>query len=213
MQRKYSPLDDLIINFDQAVRTVFGEPLSTGRADPSQNLMDGEMNAAEKQLSARLMRINHAGEVAAQALYQGQALTARSVQVQENMKRSALEEHDHLRWCQQRVTDLGSHVSFLNPVWYLGSFTIGSVAGMVGDKWSLGFVAETERQVVAHINDHLSRLPEPDQKSRAILEQMRQDEAHHATVAVKHGGVPLPKPIPWLMQQMSKVMTRTAYWI
>jgi ubiquinone biosynthesis monooxygenase Coq7 len=213
MHRKHTPLDQLIINFDQALRTVFGQPITTERTDPAAEYINAELNDAERQHAARLMRVNHAGEVAAQALYQGQALTAHSDTVRNNMRRSALEENDHLRWCEDRVKALESHVSVFNPLWYAGSFTIGSIAGLAGDKWSLGFVAETERQVVAHIDEHLAQISEHDEKSRAVLRQMRVDEAHHATVAIKHGGVPLPKPIPWLMQRLAKVMTRTAYWI
>lgn len=213
MHRKHTPLDRLIIHFDQALRTVFGQPITTERTDPAAKQMNAELSEHERQQSARLMRVNHAGEVAAQALYQGQALTAHSDAVRKNMQRSALEENDHLRWCEDRVNALDSHVSLLNPLWYAGSLTIGSLAGIAGDKWSLGFVAETERQVVAHIDEHLAQLSERDQKSRAVLLQMRIDESHHATVAIKHGGVALPKPIPWLMQRLSKVMTRTAYWI
>lgn len=213
MQRQPSPIDHLIINFDQALRTVFGQPLTTSRPNPAQAVNNEELTDAEKHLSARLMRVNHAGEVAAQALYQSQALTAHSDSVRDSMARSAQEENDHLRWCEDRLTEMNSHVSVFNPLWYAGSFAIGSVAGAVGDKWSLGFVAETERQVVAHIDSHLQQISPQDHKSRAVLSQMREDEAHHATVALKQGGVPLPTPIPWLMKQVAKVMTRTAYWI
>jgi ubiquinone biosynthesis monooxygenase Coq7 len=159
------------------------------------------------------MRINHSGEVAAQALYQGQALTARLPGVRDKMERAAEEENDHLVWCERRINELGSHKSYLNPFWYAGSFAIGALAGAAGDKWSLGFVAETERQVVRHLDEHLSRLPEHDQRSRAVLEQMKEDEGHHATVALEAGGAELPEPVKKLMSLTSRVMTRTAYWV
>ena len=159
------------------------------------------------------MRINHAGEVAAQGLYQGQALTAKLPEVREKMERAALEENDHLAWCKQRTTELGTHTSLLDPLWFTGSAAIGAVAGILGDKWSLGFVAETEHQVINHLDEHLSRLPAQDDKSRAILEQMRVDEGQHATVAIQAGGEALPPPVKKLMSLTSKVMTRTAYWI
>ena len=171
------------------------------------------MTQQEQQQSRRLMRINHAGEVSAQALYQGQALTATLPEVRMAMKKSALEENDHLVWCQQRVDYLGGHASILNPVWYAGSFLMGTLAGRIGDKWSLGFVAETEKQVVRHLDEHLAKISVRDEKSRAILEQMKMDELHHATEAVNAGGAALPKPIKRVMGIMSKVMTRTSYWI
>jgi 3-demethoxyubiquinol 3-hydroxylase len=159
------------------------------------------------------MRVNHSGEVAAQALYQGQALTARLDQVRDKMTEAAQEENDHLAWTEARVRELGGHLSYLNPVWYLGSFLIGAAAGAAGDRWSLGFVAETEHQVVAHLDRHLARLPAQDARSRAILEQMRVDEARHATVALEAGAAALPEPVKRLMGLASQVMTRTAYWI
>jgi ubiquinone biosynthesis monooxygenase Coq7 len=138
---------------------------------------------------------------------------ARSNTVRDNLQKSAWEENDHLIWCQQRITELGGRVSWLNPLWYTGSLAIGTIAGAAGDNWSLGFLAETERQVVNHLNSHLQLLPVPDLKSKAILEQMKEDEAKHATVAMKAGGVPLPKPVIWLMGGMSKIMTTTAFWL
>ncbi|MEN8217183.1 MAG: 2-polyprenyl-3-methyl-6-methoxy-1,4-benzoquinone monooxygenase [Pseudomonadota bacterium] len=213
IMQQLTPLDHLIINVDHGLRTLFGQPLSTTRPNPAQKLEETELSETDKQLSARLMRVNHAGEVSAQALYQGQALTARTKAVRDNMKQSALEENDHLEWCQKRISELNGHLSFLNPLWYTGSYTIGAMAGAAGDKWSLGFVAETERQVVKHLEGHLQRLPAQDLKSKAILEQMKQDEAHHATIAIKAGGVPLPKPVRWLMGRVAKVMTQTAFWI
>lgn len=211
--RNYSPIDKLFLNLDTGLRTVFGQPVLTERPNPAQHLPDAELSEAERVLAGRLMRINHAGEVSAQGLYQGQALTARLPEVRDKMERAALEENDHLEWCERRAKELGTHVSYLNPVWYVGSLAIGALAGAAGDKWSLGFVVETEHQVVKHLDEHLAQLPQHDQKSRAILEQMKADEAHHATLALHAGGAPLPAPVKTLMGLVSKVMTRTAYWI
>ena len=169
------------------------------------------LSATERQLAIRLMRVNHAGEVAAQALYHGQALTAKSPSVRQAMTQSAIEENDHLVWCQQRVTELGGHTSILNPFWYASSYALGVIAGQIGDKWSLGFVAETEAQVVKHIEEHLENLGQNDNKSRAILEQMKIDEAHHGTVAIEAGGIKLPTPIKLAMSLISKVMTTSSY--
>ena len=212
-KRQYSPLDILINNFDIGLRTLSGNAPSTGRADPAHSHTEQDLNEAQKTLAGRLMRINHAGEVAAQGLYQGQALTAKLPLVREQMEQAAAEENDHLRWCRQRANELGTHTSLLDPIWYFGSIAIGASAGLAGDKWSLGFVAETERQVVRHLDDHLKRLPPEDEQSRAILEQMREDELHHATTAVKAGGAELPAAIKSLMQLTSKIMTKTAFWI
>ncbi|HHI93367.1 MAG TPA: 2-polyprenyl-3-methyl-6-methoxy-1,4-benzoquinone monooxygenase [Gammaproteobacteria bacterium] len=211
--RQYSPLDQLLMGVDVGMRTLFGQPKTTERTNPAHNETEAELSEAEQQLAGRLMRINHAGEVAAQGLYQGQALTARLPQVRQQMERAALEENDHLDWCEKRAKELGTHVSVLNPVWYAGSAVIGALAGLAGDKWSLGFVAETEKQVVKHLEEHLEQLPEHDDKSRAILEQMKEDEGHHATVALEAGGTELPLPVKKLMGLTSKVMTRTAFWL
>jgi ubiquinone biosynthesis monooxygenase Coq7 len=211
--RHYTPFDHLLINFDQGLRTVFGRPRVTERRPPARGLEEADLSAEERKLSAGLMRVNHAGEVAAQALYQGQAMTARLPDVRDKMERAAMEENDHLEWCETRLKELGSHTSYLSPLWYLGSLGIGALAGAAGDKWSLGFVAETERQVVKHIDHHLQSLPVTDEKSRAILHQMRIDEGRHATMAVKAGGAPLPKPLKFLMRQTAKVMTTTAFWV
>lgn len=213
MSRQYSQLDQLIGNFDQALRTLFGRPLTTGRPNPGDVDAPVELTDQARQTSARFMRINHTGEVCAQALYQGQALTARLENVREGLDRAAQEENDHLAWCEQRVHELGSHTSYLNPLFYAGSFALGALAGAIGDKWSLGFVAETERQVVRHLDGHLRQLDSGDQKSRAILEQMKIDETQHGTAAMRAGGAPLPGPVKQLMQAMSKVMTNTTYWI
>ncbi|MFN2309285.1 MAG: 2-polyprenyl-3-methyl-6-methoxy-1,4-benzoquinone monooxygenase [Gammaproteobacteria bacterium] len=213
MPRHYSPLDHVLINFDQALRTVFGRPLVTGRRNPAEAVADADLSSAERTRSARLMRVNHTGEVCAQALYQGQALTARLDGVREGMTQAAQEENDHLAWCEQRARELGGHTSYLNPLFYTGSFGLGALAGAIGDRWSLGFVAETERQVVEHLDGHLQRMPGGDRKSRAILEQMRLDEQRHGTTALEAGGTALPGPIKQLMRAMSKVMTGTTYWV
>lgn len=209
--RHLTKIDQLLIESDKAMRTVFGHPAVSDRAHPADDLAEPELSNAQRQLAMRLMRVNHAGEVSAQALYHGQSLTADLPDVRETMERAALEEGDHLAWCAQRVHELGGHTSLLNPVWYAGSFAIGAIAGKIGDKWSLGFVAETETQVVKHLDQHLAKLSEDDTKSRAILEQMKQDEDHHRQTAVDHGGAVLPKPVTQLMSLVSKVMTSTSY--
>lgn len=210
--RQYSPLDQLFGLIDDGLRTVFVTP-DTSRPNPAATVTENELTAAQRDLAGRLMRINHAGEIAAQGLYQGQALTAKLPEVRDKMQQAAVEENDHLNWCATRVKELGTHTSYLDPFWYVGSFTIGALAGAAGDKWSLGFVAETEKQVVNHLESHLHQVSETDQKTRAILEQMKVDEGKHATVALQAGGANLPAPIQLLMQLTSKVMTKTAYWI
>ncbi|MFO1424263.1 MAG: 2-polyprenyl-3-methyl-6-methoxy-1,4-benzoquinone monooxygenase [Candidatus Competibacteraceae bacterium] len=211
--RNYTPLDMLLINLDQAVRTLFGQPATTGRPNPAAAAPPAELPPRERQQAARLMRVNHTGEVCAQALYQGQALTARLTEVRDRMERATVEENDHLAWCEGRLQELNHRPSLLNPLFYAGAFAIGALAGAAGDRWSLGFVAETERQVVEHLNDHLERLPAADQPSRAILEQMREDEARHATNAMTAGAARLPFPVRVLMKGASKVMTQTTYWV
>lgn len=209
--RTYSSLDQLAMNIDQALRTVFGRPQVTERDNPAKDCANIELDEDERQHVAGLMRINHVGEVCAQALYQGQALTAKLDHVRASMQRAAQEENDHLAWCEQRLDELHSHKSILNPFWYGASFAMGAAAGLAGDKWSLGFVAETEQQVVRHLDEHLAQLPEQDEKSRAILEQMKIDEGRHATVALEAGGAELPAPIKQAMRLTSKLMTTTAY--
>ena len=174
---------------------------------------DESLDDAQRQEAARLMRVNHAGEIAAQALYQGQAFMARDPKVQDAMAKSSDEEVDHLAWCEQRIQELGGSVSKLDPLWYAGSFAIGALAGLAGDAQSLGFVGETERQVVEHLEQHLQKLPESDARSRAILAQMRDDEARHGAAAERAGGAPMPAPVRGVMRLMSKVMTTTAYWL
>ncbi len=205
-------IDKFIIGFDSALRTLF-TPAQTLRPVPGNDLLDSEMSETERRLSAALMRVNHVGEVCAQALYQGQGLTARNEAVQQTLMQAAREETEHLAWTERRIAELGGRKSFLNPLWYGGSFAIGMFAGVLGDKWNLGFLAETEQQVGAHLASHLQRLPDNDEKSRAIVTQMKIDEASHATMALSHGGVELPSPVKFTMKLGSKVMTRTAYWV
>jgi len=211
--RHYSTLDRLIDVLDTGLRSVFHAAPPTERSNPADALDDTELSKQDRQLAGRLMRINHAGEVAAQGLYQGQALTARLPEVRDKMQQAADEENDHLNWCASRIHDMGTHSSYLDPFWYAGSVAIGALAGLAGDKWSLGFVAETEHQVVRHLENHLAQINETDYKTRAILEQMREDEGRHATTALEAGGADLPAPIRSLMKLTSRVMTRTAYWI
>jgi ubiquinone biosynthesis monooxygenase Coq7 len=211
--RHYTPLDHLLLQVDLGLRTVLGQPRLTERPDPAAAHPEAHLADEERDLAGRLMRINHAGEVSAQGLYQGQALTARLPEVRAEMERAAMEENDHLEWCSKRAREMGTHVSYLNPVWYLGSLAIGAAAGIAGDKWSLGFVVETEHQVYRHLESHLARLPVRDDKSRAILEQMKEDEGRHARLAQGAGGAPLPGPVKLAMKLTSKVMTKTAYWI
>jgi ubiquinone biosynthesis monooxygenase Coq7 len=211
--RHYSPIDQFLIHADTALRTIAGKPLATHRPYPADGIEDCTLNASESKHVAGLMRVNHSGEVSAQALYQGQSITARNEEVREKLQQAALEENDHLVWTENRLKELGERTSLLNPLWYTGSFAIGAFAGALGDKWNLGFLAETEHQVVKHLDEHLGKLPVADERSRAILEQMKVDEARHATTALDHGGAALPLPVKKLMQAMSKVMTRTAYWI
>jgi ubiquinone biosynthesis monooxygenase Coq7 len=175
--------------------------------------MEPDLTDEQRRHVARLMRINHTGEVCAQALYQGQALTAKLPDTRKRMERSAKEENDHLAWCESRLEDLGDRKSLLNPLWYAGSFAMGAAAGLAGDKWSLGFVVETERQVEDHLEDHLAQIPLEDEKSRTILEQMKADEVHHAQLARAAGGAELPEPIRMAMRMTSRLMTRTVYWI
>jgi ubiquinone biosynthesis monooxygenase Coq7 len=187
---------------------------SVARAErpyPAKSHSESNLNENEKKHISGLMRVNHAGEVAAQALYKAQSLTARDDELKKTMQQSADEEIDHLEWCESRIKELGDHTSYLEPVWYAGSFSIGVVAGCFGDKWNLGFLAETEHQVVRHLDSHLKQIPEKDSRTRAILEQMREDELHHAVTAENAGAEDLPKGVKRLMSFISKVMTKTAY--
>lgn len=202
--------DRLLVSVDNALRTVSGA-VHAARPNPAGRLAEAELEAGQRQLSGALMRVNHVGEVCAQALYQAQALTTRSDELRCEMDQAAREETDHLAWTQERLAELGDRASLLNPLWYAGAFGIGLLAGRLGDRVSLGFVVETERQVEAHLAGHLSRLPEADARSRAIVEAMKDDESRHAEHALAAGGVPLPAPVRWLMRGAAKVMTVTAH--
>ena len=205
-------LDRLIIAFDNGLRTLLA-PAQSARPHPDAGVASSELSADEKQLAAALMRVNHSGEICARALYQGQALTARNTAAREALEQAAAEETDHLAWTAQRIAELGGRVSLLNPVWYAGSFALGAAAGLLGDRWNLGFLAETERQVEGHLEGHLDRLPPQDEKSRAIVDQMKRDEARHACTAIEHGAAELPEPVKRVMKLGSRVMTRTTFWI
>lgn len=211
--RDYSPSDRLLLGADNALRTLFGRPRTTERPNPAARLPEADLAEQERRHVARLMRVNHTGEVCAQALYQGQALTARLPETRRRLERSGLEENDHLAWCEGRIEELGDRKSLLNPVFYAGAFAMGAAAGLAGDRWSLGFVIETERQVEHHLDGHLAQIPERDERSRAILEQMRVDEIHHAQVAQAAGGAKLPPPIRFAMRLVAKVMTQSVYWV
>ena len=203
-------LDRLIVEFDKGLRTLFSQAHSV-RPYPDAGLPDATMDEAEKKNAAALMRVNHSGEICAQALYQGQALTARDPVVQQKLQQAAQEETEHLAWTAKRVHELGGHLSVLNPFWYTGSLAIGALAGALGDKWNLGFLCETERQVGHHLQSHLDRLPAQDEKSRAIVAQMHTDEIGHADMAKELGGAELPQPVQLAMKLNGKVMTTLAY--
>lgn len=209
--RQYSLFDRLLVQGEQAMRTLVPGAAQAARPSPALHLRSDNLDDAQRQHVAGLMRINHTGEVCAQALYQGQALTARLPDVREQMEQAAAEEVDHLAWCEQRLNELGSRTSVLNPVFYGLSFGIGAVAGKISDRISLGFVAATEQLVERHLDDHLTQLPEDDLKSRAILEQMREDEIEHGSQALQAGGVVFPRPVKGVMKLMSKVMTGVTY--
>jgi ubiquinone biosynthesis monooxygenase Coq7 len=212
--RHLTPFDRVLSELEHALRTSTGGGVrAAARPSPAAALpKDEALDDAARAEAARLMRVNHAGEIAAQALYQGQAFMARDPQVREAMAKSSDEEIDHLAWCEQRLQELDGSVSKLDPLWYAGSFAIGALAGLAGDDLSLGFVGETERQVVEHLQGHLEKLPQGDARSRAILEQMTADEARHGAAAERAGGEPMPAPVRTVMRLMSKVMTTTAYW-
>jgi ubiquinone biosynthesis monooxygenase Coq7 len=204
-------LDLLLAEADRALRTLAAAGTAS-RPNPGADAPHNTLTPEQSRHAASLMRVNHAGEIAAQALYQGQALTARNPAVRDTLRKAADEEGDHLAWCAERLNELGSRTSLLNPLWYAGAFTIGAVAGVLGDRISLGFVAETERQVEGHLEGHLKRLPPEDARSRRILEQMKTDEVQHGQMAQAAGGTALPAPVPQLMRMASQIMTRTAYW-
>ena len=209
---EYSMFDRGIMVLDSVLGDIMGaSPSREKRPYPAASYPETDFDENEREHVSGLMRVNHAGEIAAQALYKAQSLTAREEELKKAMQQSADEEIDHLEWCESRLDELGGHTSYLGPVWYLGSFGIGVIAGCFGDKWNLGFLAETEYQVVRHLDDHLKQLPEKDERSRSILEQMREDELHHATTAETAGAKVLPKAVKQLMNLTSKVMTKTAY--
>lgn len=212
-QRSYSETDHWLIAAQNGLTTIFGQANGTGRSDPSEGLDEPELDEAERDQSARLMRVNHVGEVCAQALYQSQAAATRDLQLQQTLVHTAAEENDHLTWCDTRLQALGGKKSLLNPLWYTGAFVIGAVAGLAGDRWSLGFLKETEEQVEGHLDSHLGRLPAKDTCSRVVVQQMKEDERRHAERANRSGAADLPTPIKSLMRGASRVMTGAAYWI
>lgn len=210
-QRHYTPADKLLMQVNSALRTLLPFSGSPYRVSPAKTFADAELTEQESKHVAGLMRINHTGEVCAQALYQGQALTAKLPEVREAMEKAAEEEIDHLAWCEERVRELGQKPSILNPLFYGLSFGMGAAAGLISDRLSLGFVAAVEDQVCKHLDEHLEQLPTDDEKSRAILEQMRVDEEKHSTTAIAAGGIKFPTPVKVGMTLLSKVMTKTTY--
>jgi ubiquinone biosynthesis monooxygenase Coq7 len=205
------PIDGFIIEFDRALRSIVGATPMRRPVPDASTMSEIELSAEEKKHAAGLMRVNHVGEVCAQALYQSQKLHAKSDDLKNKLEHAAIEEEDHLAWCERRLEELDSRPSLLNPVWYAGSFVLGSIAGLAGDKISLGFVAETEKQVEHHLDEHLKELPSNDHRSRAIVAQMRADEIAHGQMAIQEGGVELPSAVQKVMKTMAKVMTVTAY--
>jgi ubiquinone biosynthesis monooxygenase Coq7 len=209
--RDLTPIDRLLAGLDNALRTVAAPAGQSPRPNPATGVTEGELDERQKAHAAGLMRVNHAGEIAAQGLYQGHATVARDRSIEEQMQRAADEEFDHLAWCEQRIEELGQSPSRLAPLWYTGSFVIGAASGILGDRWSLGFIAETERQVCAHLDTHLDGLPEDDARSRAIVERMRDEEAEHGENALDAGAADLPSPVKELMRWTARIMTTTAY--
>jgi 3-demethoxyubiquinol 3-hydroxylase len=207
-----SSIDRLIVEFDRALRTLAGEPRAARRS-PADALPEAELHDVQRRHSAALMRVNHCGEVCAQALYQGQALASHNKGLKSALEKAAAEEEDHLAWSQQRIAELGGRTSMLNPVWYGGSFAIGFLAGKLGDQWNLGFLAETERQVERHLQGHLDRLDPRDTRTRAVVEVMQRDEAGHARTAIGYGARELPGIVKRGMKAAARVMTSTSYWV
>ena len=210
--RTLSPIDQFLGAADNFLRSIATTPPSS-RPYPAKNIAEANLSDTERKLAAALMRVNHSGEVAAQALYQGQAFTAKSPEMAKLLHEAALEEADHLNWTAKRIEALGSRTSVLAPLWYIGAFTIGAIAGRMGDRISLGFLAETERQVEQHLMEHMSRLPLADEASRAVVEQMKEDELKHMNTALDHGGADLPGPVQMAMRASGKVMTTVAHYI
>ena len=211
--RALTPLDRLLSGINTALKTVAAPAGRPARPNPADGIAESELTAAQKAHAAGLMRVNHAGEVAAQGLYQGHAAVARSTAIEAQMQRAANEEHDHLAWCEQRLNELDSRPSRLSPLWYAGSFVIGAASGALGDRWSLGFIAETENQVCEHLASHLEQLPEADSRSRTIVAKMHEEEAEHGDNARDAGAAELPEPIHRLMRLTARIMTRSAYWV
>ena len=205
-------LDSFIAGFDRALRTLSGVTQAS-RASPARDVPEADSDARSRAHAAALMRVNHVGEVCAQALYQGQAMTARDAHARRQLEQASREEEDHLAWSAERIRELDGRTSILNPLWYAGSFAIGALAGAAGDRWNLGFLAETERQVEEHLTGHLDRLPPEDQRTRALVEAMRADEARHRDSALRLGAAPLPSPVRAGMRLASGVMTRIAYYL
>ncbi len=212
--RKLNSTDQLISQIDKGLRTLFAMPLKNSNSSPAKNVKENtKLKATDKKRAARLMRVNHAGEIAAQGLYHGHSCVAKNENIREKLNESAREEEAHLRWCESRLGELDDQPSIFAPVWYFGSFAMGAAVGIFGDKWSLGFVSETEKQVIKHLDKHLERLPVEDVKSREILLKMREDEAMHDQKAQAAGAKELPPPVKVVMSAVSKVMTKTSYWI
>jgi ubiquinone biosynthesis monooxygenase Coq7 len=210
-KRRLSLLDKLISEADSVLKTLTNRDTSAHRPSPANGHRDTELSPRQRKHVAGLMRVNHTGEICAQALYQGQALTAKLPAVREEMQQAAREEADHLVWCEERLRELDSHTSVLNPVWYGLSFAMGAVAGAIGDKVSLGFVAATEERVCSHLRDHLKQLPDDDRKSQLILQKMLEDEQRHGDQALQAGGANFPRPVKDAMTSVSKLMTRASY--
>lgn len=211
--RNYSWVDQVCLHIDQTIRVLTQHPKATGKENPGQRVEESVLSEEQRQHAASLMRVNHAGEICAQALYHGQGIVSHTSFIQQKMQRAAMEEGDHLRWCQERLEEFHSHASYLTPVWYFASLTIGMVAGLVGDSWSLGFVAETERQVVKHLAKQRQLLPDEDKRSQAILQQMEEDEVKHRDEAIANGARELPDFIKKLMSLSARIMVKTAYYI
>ena len=208
--RKLNLIDKLLLDVDRGLRTLTNS-IQAERNSPADEHQEAKLDEQQRKHIAGLMRVNHTGEVCAQALYQGQALTAKLATVKTEMQQAAREEEDHLVWCEQRLQQLGSHTSLLNPLWYGSSFLLGAAAGAIGDKWSLGFVVATEERVCEHLQAHLEEIPKQDEKSRAVLEQMLIDEKAHGDKALEAGGVDFPKPVKEFMTVTSKLMTKSSY--
>lgn len=210
-ERNLTPLDRFFAGLGDALKTVGAPASRTARANPADGIAESELGERAKSHSAGLMRVNHAGEISAQGLYQGHAAVARDESISQQMQEAADEELDHLAWCEQRLAELDASPSRISPLWYAGSFAIGAASGLFGDKWSLGFIAETERQVCDHLSSHLEKLPDDDEKSRAIIKQMRDEEQQHGENAIEQGAAELPEPVRQLMRLTSKIMTKSAY--